>query len=267
MSAAIQLEFAVEDAVFQAALERYARESGKEWGEVIVQQARLLAVNLAFQTQPFGDAGKLTGEKAVSRDLALVYAFANDVYAALNRTDEAAAKGFWKAAQRKDWREAQRILSASASQWRNVEIGPFKAEHHRQSRGRRGRVNRHVPAQIVTDPKTAAKYVKTKLRMVGFSKAGWASAAASLTGNTRGIPQWVTRHKGKAPGSAENRSKAPIDAHVVLHNDVSYIRETCPPAQRAKALQYQRGKMLASMKKSSAAVARKTLGPIAAVTA
>ena len=102
--------------------------------------------------------------------------------------------------------------------------------------------------------------------MVGFAKAGWAHAAMDLTGNTRGIPQFVTRHKSAAPGRAVNHSESVNDPHVLLRNDVDYIRVACPPGQIAAALRIQRAKMLTQVQRATSAVARKTMGAIATVT-
>ncbi len=264
-----ELSFQAEDLLLRQALIQLARVSRKEWGEVIKSNSRLIAVNLAFQTQPKGDGAdaKLMGEKAVSRDLAALYASAPDAFAQIRYKDEAAAKGFYKAMLQGDLREARRILQSSGSRWRNIEIGPFDSSLHRKNRDRRGRVNRRVPALIVSGGiSKEAAYRKRKIRMVGFAKAGWAAAAASLTGNTRGIPQFVTRHKSRAPGHAVDHTALANNPHVVLHNDVRYIQTACPPSQRARALQYQREKMIAHVRKVTTASARRTFGAIAIVT-
>ena len=262
------LTFEQEDRLFHEALLRFARQSKKEWSVVVKQVARLMCVNLAFQTQPFGgDKGaKLVGEKAVTRDLAKVFADLPATFESLQLKAQAMADAFWKAAKKKDWTEARRILRSSGTMWRNVEISPFDAKYHIANRDRRGRVKRHVPAQIVTDNKKLAEYRRRKVKMVGFAKAGWAAAAESLSGNTRGIPQFVTRHKQRAPGRAVDNSESKNDPHVSLHNDVGYIGVACPPQQIARALQYQRQKFLAHTRKVSQEVARKTLSTVATVS-
>jgi hypothetical protein len=263
-----ELDFSVEDALYQRALRDLQRVSKTTWADVLKKEARLMAVSLAFQTQPFGDsnAAKLIGEKAVTRDLAAVYADAPRTFAVIRQKDENAAKGFYKAMLQGDWKEARRILAASGSRWRNVEIEPFDAAIHRHSRDRRGRVKRHTPGQIVTNFKKADAYKKQKIRMVGFAKAGWASAASGLSGNTRGIPGFVTRHKNKAPGRAIDNTNKLIDPHVELQNNVRYIRSACPPAQRAAALKIQREKLYAHILKRTKEDVRKTMGTIATTT-
>lgn len=263
------IDFRVEDAALQRALLAYARQSGKEWSAIIVQEARLLAVSLAYQTQPKGDGSdaKLAGEKAVSRDLAKLYADAPRAYMELRQKDEREAAAFYKAMLQNDLKAARSILEHSSSRWRNVEIGPFKESYHKNNRNGRGRVqNRHVPAQIVSgNGKKLDAHRKKKIRMVGFAKGGWASAARSLTGNTRGIPQFVTRHKS-APGHATNQSQAALNPHVSLHNDVRYIRTACPPSQQAWALRYSTGRMLKMIEKAATASARRTMTTVATVS-
>ena len=60
------LKFSVDDREFRFALRRLADVTQRDIGDVVRQQARLIAVNLAYQTQPFGDAaGKANGQSRV----------------------------------------------------------------------------------------------------------------------------------------------------------------------------------------------------------
>lgn len=248
----MKLDLKVEDAKFQRALRDLSDAKGKPYGEVIKSNARLIGVNLAFQTQPFGkDAGaKQKGEKAVRRDIAKVFADAPRTYELLKATDAEMADAWYSAMKKRDWVEAKRILEASKTRWRNVEISPFDSTLHGKSRNNRGRVNRHVPAQIVSTGATKLRaHTAKKVRMVGFAKAGWATAVSRLTGNTRGIPQFVTRHKSDAKGTARDMSGNANNPHVTLGNDVPYINTACPPQQIAQALAMQREKMIASIDK------------------
>jgi hypothetical protein len=255
-----ELSLHVEDAKFQAALRDLAVATRKPYSEVIKRNARLIGVNLAFQTQPFGDnsSAKEKGEAAVRRDMKRVFADAPDTYKVLWAVDKEMAKAFYLAMLKKDWPEAQRILQASSTRWRNVELSAFDSSHHRRSRNRRGRVSRHVPAQIITTGgKKLDAYTAQKVRMVGYGKAGWAAATMRLSGNTRGIPQFVTRHKNKAPGSARDLTNAILNPHAVLVNEVPYVNTICPPSQIANALNIQREKMMASIEKELSKAAQK----------
>ena len=61
---------------FNAALERYQMATHKSWPEVLRAQGRLLAVNLATETQPWGsdEQGLRAGKNAVLRDVGRVFA-------------------------------------------------------------------------------------------------------------------------------------------------------------------------------------------------
>ncbi|NDD54502.1 hypothetical protein EBZ39_11615 [bacterium] len=68
------VKFTVDDRDFRFALRRLADATKRDIGDVVRQQARLIAVNLAYQTQPFGDAsGKARGQSRVRRDISHVY--------------------------------------------------------------------------------------------------------------------------------------------------------------------------------------------------
>lgn len=257
---AADIDFEVVDRSVQQALRILADTTKKSYPQVVKSNGRLIGVNLAYQTQPFGDdsSAKEKGEKAVQRDLKKVFADAPRTYLMLREFDEEMAKAFYKAMLQKNWPEAQRILRSSATSWRNVEVSPFDETLHKKSRNSRGGVSRHVPAQVVTSgARKLDAYTRKKVRLVGWGKAGWAAATMKLSGNTRGIPQFVTRHKNNAPGAARDLTNNPDNPHVILTNNVKYVDTICSQTQIAAALSIQRDKMLAHVDKVTKAAADK----------
>lgn len=177
------------DGGFRNALVQLAEVTRKDFSEIVRRQGRLLAIQLARVTQPFGGGGnnesgnyvgegdRIAGEKATRRDIYKLYAPPYIAFQQIRDTDFQAAQAFWRAIQDSDWTECERIVREAGGRWRNVPVGRFDAGLHRRNRNRQGRISRHVPAQIVTNPKALSTYAEKKVKLVGLAKGGCAAAA------------------------------------------------------------------------------------------
>jgi len=259
---------------FNDALYKLARATGKDFGFVVKRNARLLAVGLAIYTQPWGgEAGNFAasgknlkynglddrkrGEAAVRRDIGRVYRTIDIIYEQIKTQskDSRAARAFYGAAINGKVERAQRILRSLRIFDRGATIGKFdRGAQHQARRNKRGRVSGSRADIIVTDSKKIAIYTKKIERRVGKAKGGWAGAAKDL-GGMRGLPQWVTRHKGG--GHAEDRTGDTSYPHATLHNDVPYIDAVLNKAGAQQAIDITREKMLTHIEYVVAAQAKK----------
>lgn len=166
-------------------------------------EARLFVVAAVKITPPAsagvtGKKAQLQGEGAVERDLRSLYSSAPAAYQIIAKKDPAMAAAFYKAMLQGNFPEAQRILAASGTRWRNVPVGTFDPGLHRAERDRRGRVrHRLVPGRIVTDFRKLDRHIKKKKKNVGLLAAGFNSAAIVLSAS---LPAWVKRHGVLAKG-------------------------------------------------------------------
>lgn len=247
------------DADFSYQLKRYALAKKISFAKAIKQQGRLVAVNLAFQTQPFGaEKGKLLGEGAISGDLLPKKGTNKGIFKPLNKfwMDEAirmkqyAPENFTRRFTTKDGRvwmsEEDQIL---------ISIGAMKQFHQsmrteggrrrtsKAGQGDRG-IGRHGTANRgIVDKDKLGQYVTATHKKVGIAKAGWAHCAKQL-GGSRGIPQWVTRHAGKrATGSVVDNSEATSEQYVTMTNQVPWIDKCLNAGQIQRALDIQKEKM------------------------
>lgn len=238
----------MEQEKLQQAFIRYASITGKKLGAVVKQNARLIAWNLMHNTQPYGMdlAARKMGDAAVVRDVGKVYAPASAIYKELLETGAVkAAKSWYKLVKNGEFKKAQDLLRQTTIQDRNASISsPLDPALHQAARNSRGRVSRHRVAQIVPNAKEVRDYAKKRAGLVGFGKAGWLTAASQL-GSISRVPAWITRHKGKAPGHAEDQTERQNDPYVVLYNDVRYASKILTDSEKAKALKIQTEKMLA----------------------
>ncbi len=243
---------------FERSLLAFYAISGKSIGEIVRQQARLIAVNLAHNTQPYGlgqDARKL-GEWAAMRDVGKVYRSIDSVYAEIARQSEDAAKGFYKAALAGRMDVAKHILrGCGLTDLLGADIGPFDKSVHKEMRDRRGRVSIRSPRLIVTDPKELKAYQKLVVSHVGVAKSSWATCAGQL-GGMRGIPYWAT--KNRARGRVQDLSKRADDPRVILTSDVDYMPTVLPENMRRDALDKQRAKMQTAVSMALTRAARQS---------
>lgn len=244
-----ELSIDFEQREFQRMLLRYADVTGRRLGVVVKQNARLIAWNLAHNTQPYGMdlATRKQGDAAVLRDVGRVYSAASSIFKKLQDSGEVkTARAWYKLVKIGGYGQAEKLLKTTSLKERNTPIfAPLDPDLHRQARNRsRGTVSRHRPAQIVPDAKSIQRYGKQRQALVGFGKAGWITAGSSL-GSIARVPAWITRHKGSAPGRADDQTHRTADPFVTLTNAVRYASKILPAGEVAAALKLQREKMLA----------------------
>jgi hypothetical protein len=241
----------VDDSRLQQALKRWMALKGKGVSEALKKATRLICVNLAYQTQPFGDEqGKQQGKNAITRDLSYIFVALNsesmsyfkEVMGGTNRrlvlrrkdgtvwitdTDTYMTKGQMKAFH-------QSMRTAGRGNVRNAN----KANKTRDI-GRHQEHPRGVVSQ--TDMTT---YMQSVWKKSGIAKGGWA-ACAKILGGSRGIPQWVTRHAGKrAGGMVNDQSMRAKDPRITFTNMVPWVSKVLSPGQGQRALDIAKYKIV-----------------------
>lgn len=253
-------------------------------------QARNLAVQLAYSTQPFGfdESKKENSEKKVKTEIERVYKptwvastiIKNSALTAKSQSQNPhqAARAFSMlvngAISQKGKRKYAGLVDADMMLKRlNVipliytTTGKFDGgEAHEQSRfGKYKRVPKNqFVRKVVTNPSKMEKYIEQKKERVGVAKSGWAMAAQmiSLAGGmaagTRGIPRWVTRHiKKYDTGGATDRADSD-KPFVELRNSVRYIKECISPKTIQRTIDIQVIKMVKRLVYILRAEAKKT---------
>jgi hypothetical protein len=253
----------VNDADFSRQLRRYALARRIDFAKAIRQQARLVAVNLAHQTQPFGDgaSARQAGEGAVNTEVQRVYKTVpytavkvrdsgkNPSGVARVKTAPQAAAAFVRYVREGKNDKAGELLD-------NLKIEPFLAttvgtfDGGQKHQGARHGARRKVPKnqfvrRVVKNEAQMKSYLKKIMQRVGTAKAGWASCAQQL-GGMRGIPGWVTRHARKTQlGSVHDATGGQgREQFVRMDNRVPWIDKCLNAGQIQRALDIQKGKMI-----------------------
>lgn len=289
--ASIQLK--LQDVRFRQKLNDFYERHQKSSSEIMRSQARLLARDLAFQTQPFGkgpDARRL-GEMAVEKEIRRVYKSAGEMGLSSNLTyaiknsaskgnrfnrstgmlEESATQNADQAARafvflvgRGKYSEARQLLErvgVSEAEITSIPIGKMDGgQAHQSARyGTRKKVPKNqLPLRIVGD-RQIKTYINKIRKNVGIAKAGWAACARILK-DTRGIPQWVTRNVGRARGGdVVDASLVRKTPKIVIVNNVPWISQCLSASQISQAVQVQYEKMVKAIDKAMRAEA-KTVG-------
>jgi hypothetical protein len=229
-------------------LGQYAELREQTIPDAVVAASRLLCVELARRTQPFGDKdeAKKNGEKAITRDL-LGRGGGGSVRAGLfSGHDFTPDMGFeWYATgphvrlfiskdgyaygtDKSYFKE-----SVSPSEMRSFHKSKFVNGKMSSAGGRDRSIGRwkfiekwFVPREALND------YVDSQILKVGWAKAAWAACARELrkvtSGSaTRGIPSWVTRHDSPNSDVVDN-SRNLSNPSVTLINATKYASQVLP---------------------------------------
>jgi hypothetical protein len=211
-------------AAFDAAVIRFAMTSKKTAAEVMKDQARLLFVEVAKITPPYG-GGASTGRKAeaqgktaVSRDIYSLYGTRSDAYDAIASRNAGAAQAFWRHLGSNNEALANEILKDVTGK----SLGKFDggALHKRTAGGKKRRARaRRETVFYVSNAEALAAYVREQKAHVWWLASGWGDALRTLGAK---LPYGVD--KQDSPG----RLKVEInDQRIVITmvNQVSFGRE------------------------------------------
>jgi len=211
--------------------------TGQTLAAVLRSEGRLLAVELAMVTQPYGFDNKALqqGEAALARDYRKIYitddnglalvmscgARAKDRPAAQIRFDNYAKAGNGGA-----------LDKVMQDMHLKIDYARTAKPSYHDRRWKNGRLHKGANLAVL-NPKSVGNLIKREQRKVGFAKSGWAACAREL-GGTRGIPQWVTR--GKCPGRVIVDYKGPENITVTLINEGNFTSRVLSQGGKALAI-------------------------------
>jgi hypothetical protein len=249
-------------------LNLYSQIVGKEKSEAVKQFARVACVNLATGTQPFGDSksDKEPGEKAVESDISKVFytpqdgGFARALKAIVAKSSRRSDESKQKFNARLDGYLASNNTEAISRlarsfNWQGVlfdDIDPQLHQNARRPPRMRVPKRRGEMYMVIGANERLQKYKDEQKRKVGLTKAGWAVCAEKIplqraSSATRGIPQWVTRHKGRATGSIVDSSHDPNNPSVQMTNQTPWTSQVLSASATKEALRLARDNFIKYM--------------------
>lgn len=246
-------KFKFESVKFDSIMADYAHIREQTIPDAVVANARLLCVELARRTQPFGadDSSKKAGEGRVQRDIGKIIKTPEALEQMATRVDSERIRARLQnliSAGRLD--VVQFILNniGFLKKWGGMQqvTGGQIATLHKEARNpRTGRTRSRGTMLNIANDGELKQYIAGVITRVGMSKAGWAECARQLRkvtkgSPTRGIASYVVKQQGR--GSVVDHSYDLANPRVKLTNEIPWADNICPPAEqeRAKSIVVQR---------------------------
>ena len=264
-------KFKFESLKFEQIMEDYATIREVTIPDAVMLNARLLCVELGRRTQPFGadEKAKLTGEKAITRDLV-----GGRSSSAVHSTRRIGIFGIIGGAMDerggfKWYKESENVrlfigkdgfaYGTEKSFFQpDASLSSMRAWHKKffvngkmSSAGSRDRTIgrwKFLDKLFVTEA-TMNAYKESVLKKVGIAKAGWASCALKLKkvnkgSLTAGFPKWVTRHTGDFDnGRVQDMTANLKNPKVEITNAVPWASTVIPASEQLNALSVVSTKM------------------------
>jgi hypothetical protein len=248
-------------------MKRYQEVTGKEIGATMRRGARLLAVNLAYSTPPYGKdvAARKLGEKAVQNDIlhimrpmekinlphkTNVEPFKKTVQRIVTN-NKALRKDLLKAIRDFDIARISGILK-SVRGFSELRVIAEPSKHlHKITRNEYGRTRKGWQGrEIIFKSGYLEEYIKKKQQLVGMTKAAWASCAISVKADVAdalsGLPTWVKRHANNVPHNVMDASDA-FAPKITLTNKLPWADKALRPTDHKEAIRISREKFYKSM--------------------
>lgn len=251
-------------------MKQLEKVTGKSVASSLRRGGRLLAVNLAYQTPPFGSNSKAKklAENALMRDLMRLFYVMSEgrIQGIIDFQGRSANMKYGHRGAQPLGNVTEKILSRSEMRsWHQARRGA----NGRVSKARRGVTTGHrikdlqnLDKGIVTEG-FLKSYYRERVKMVGLSKAGWASciskidlAASDVKNIWAGIPAWVKRHISRVPSSVSDSAEAMLP-QIKLTNKIPWASSVMSERDYKEAVRITREKFFRSMKTEISAALRK----------
>ena len=248
-------KFKFESVKFEQIMKDYAEIREVTIPDAVSLNARLLCVELARRTQPFGDNNKAreTGEKAITGDLigrkrrvgifgAIGAAMSEEGGYSWYKTGDnvrlfVGKDGFAYGTEKMMFRPDASTSEMRAFHKKNFVNGKMSSA---------GSKTRNIGRwkfldKMFVSKETLDEYIQKTIKKVGIAKAGWANCALQLKkvnkGKlTQGIPPWVMRHTADFKnGNTQDLTSDIKNPRVVMTNTTPWANNVIPENEQANA--------------------------------
>ena len=256
-------KFKFENVKFEQIMKDYAEIREVTIPDAVSVSARLLCVELARRTQPFGDDNKAreTGEKAITGDLigrkrrvgifgAIGPAMTEEGGYSWYKTGDnvrlfVGKDGFAYGTEKTMFRP-----DASGSEMRAF----HKKNFVNGKASSAGSYTRNIGRwkfldKMFVSKETLDDYIKSTIKKVGIAKAGWANCALQLKKVNKGkltadIPPWVIRHTADFKnGKTEDLTSDPKNPRVIMTNTTPWASSVMTESEKHTAIGFVTSKM------------------------
>ena len=240
---------------FVEILDDYSKIVEKSIPDCVALNARLLCVELARRTQPFGTKPE-SGIGRVEKDIGKIIKTDGKLEEMFDEIGKTKIRDrLFRLLQQRRYDVIKIILERIGflKKWGELEVtSDFKTIHQEHRKPRDGRTRNRGNKLYIAEGNLPA-YIEGVAKRVGIAKSGWARCAEALPQviggkMTRGIPDWVV-NQTKASGSIQNHLSDKENPRVLMTNNVPWVDRICPSDEQLKASQVVIAKMKKQMEK------------------
>jgi hypothetical protein len=240
---------------FVEILDDYSKIVEKSIPDCVALNARLLCVELARRTQPFGTKPE-SGIGRVEKDIGKIIKTDGKLEEMFDEIGKTKIRDrLFRLLQQRRYDVIKIILERIGflKKWGELEVtSDFKTIHQEHRKPRDGRTRNRGNKLYIAEGNLPA-YIEGVTKRVGIAKSGWARCAEALPQviggkMTRGIPDWVAKQT-KASGSIQNHLSDKENPRVLMTNNVTWVDRICPADEQLKASQVVIAKMKKQMEK------------------
>jgi hypothetical protein len=238
--------------------------TGRQVAMTLKRGARLLAINVARSTPPYGlgaDAKK-AGEQAVQNDVLRVmkplyptiFAYLTKATSFVEEISKLKSKNLIKSMTQAGSANDLQAIFNNAGQFGKLTVNADANSAHDVYHGSRnayGRVGKGWKGRnIIYDPGSLNTFIRAKQALVGMSKAAWAALAVKVGSDVKnplaGIPAWVKRHIATVPCTVDDNSDQSLPT-IKLTSQIPWADKALRRADYDEAIRISRQKFFNSM--------------------
>ncbi|NDG62038.1 MAG: hypothetical protein EBY29_01020, partial [Planctomycetes bacterium] len=251
-------KFKFESVKFEHIMADYAEIREVTIPDAVSLNARLLCVELARRTQPFGEE-QTSGTIRVKNDIGKIIKTTEQLDEYADRVGSQRIKARLKAlikSGRFDIVETILRNIGFLNKWTGLEFLDSKSAiktHHQDARVKpTGRTKTRGSKLFISSGSELNTYITEIQKRVGISKGGWAECASQLKkvnkgGLLTGFPSWVKKAIRSGSGSVQDLTSNIKSPKVTLTNNVPWVSQILPASEQLNALSVVATKMRSQM--------------------
>ena len=226
--------------------------------DAVMLNARLLCVELARRTQPFGNSDE-SGRGRVEKDIGKIIKYPVQLSQMADRiNDKKIAKSIRKLIVSKRYDVLEKVFRniGFLNTWTGFEIltgsSEIKPIHNEARIKTTGRTKSRGSKLFIASSSDLTSYISGVQKRVGMSKAGWAECATQLKKVNKGslltgFPTFVQNAIKSGTGDVVNNTSDLKNPKVTLINKIPWVDRICPAREQLNALQFVSTKMRTQM--------------------
>ena len=250
-------KFKFESLKFEQIMKDYAEIRAVTIPDAVMLNARLLCVELARRTQPFGDKQE-SGTIRVKNDIGKIIKNTEQLDEYADRVGSQRIKARLKALIKSGKFDIVETILRNIgflNKWTGMEVisgSKMKSVHNQARNKTTGRTKSRGSKLFIASVSDQETYISEVQKRVGISKGGWADCATQLKKVNKGsllsnFPKWVIKAMKSGSGKVQDMTSDIKNPRVHLTNNVPWASNVIPASEQLNALSVVATKMRSQM--------------------